>query len=104
MICSIPQCERDRYARSWCSLHYSRWYDHGDPLWTPRERVERHLPIAHHENAIGAIVLHQSDDAICPACGSDNHWLSFQPGNPICISREHPPRPYRQAIAKRESA
>ncbi len=32
-ICSIKGCHRDHVARGWCSLHYRRWYNNGDPLY-----------------------------------------------------------------------
>jgi hypothetical protein len=31
-ICSIEACPGAIWARGWCRIHYSRWYDHGDPL------------------------------------------------------------------------
>lgn len=34
--CSIAGCERWIKARGWCSLHYTRWLHHGDPLHTRR--------------------------------------------------------------------
>ena len=30
-LCSIPGCERPARARSWCSDHYSRYRNYGDP-------------------------------------------------------------------------
>jgi hypothetical protein len=33
--CSIEDCERPVKSRGWCSVHYSRWYKMGDPLWVP---------------------------------------------------------------------
>lgn len=30
--CSIPDCENEALARSWCGTHYQRWRVHGDPL------------------------------------------------------------------------
>jgi hypothetical protein len=29
--CSVPNCERARYGRGYCNLHYQRWRSHGDP-------------------------------------------------------------------------
>ena len=30
-ICSIEDCGKKLFARGWCSMHYSRWRNHGDP-------------------------------------------------------------------------
>ena len=32
MRCSIPTCERDVHARTWCKKHYIRWRATGNPL------------------------------------------------------------------------
>lgn len=31
-LCSVDDCERPSYARTWCRLHYHRWRRQGDPL------------------------------------------------------------------------
>lgn len=31
--CAIEDCERPYKQGGWCSMHYSRWYKHGDPLY-----------------------------------------------------------------------
>lgn len=31
-ICSIESCDNPGYCRGWCSTHYYRWRNHGDPL------------------------------------------------------------------------
>ena len=33
MNCKIDECNRPHYARGLCSLHYQRWFNHGDPLY-----------------------------------------------------------------------
>lgn len=33
--CSIEDCDRPYYGRSWCRLHWKRWYRHGDPSYFP---------------------------------------------------------------------
>ena len=30
-VCSIEGCEKKESARGWCSMHYWRWKEHGDP-------------------------------------------------------------------------
>ena len=30
--CSIPDCGKPARTRTWCEMHYYRWYRHGDPL------------------------------------------------------------------------
>jgi hypothetical protein len=39
--CSIEGCGRPHVARGWCSVHYERWRNQGDPLAAPR-RVHGH--------------------------------------------------------------
>ena len=34
--CSVDGCERPAYARGWCSRHYQRWRNNGDPLLVKR--------------------------------------------------------------------
>lgn len=45
--CNIDGCEKPSRARSWCSMHYGRWREHGSPLGgggeryaTPEEALE----------------------------------------------------------------
>lgn len=32
LLCSIQDCTAPALSRGWCSKHYQRWYQHGDPL------------------------------------------------------------------------
>lgn len=32
--CSIPDCDKPRYARGWCRNHYARWFRTGTPQGT----------------------------------------------------------------------
>lgn len=36
MECSIEGCGKPKFTRGWCSMHYSRWQRHGDPLTETR--------------------------------------------------------------------
>jgi hypothetical protein len=36
-VCLITDCGRPSWVRGWCSMHYQRWQDHGDPLKTVKE-------------------------------------------------------------------
>ena len=29
--CTIPDCDSIAFARTWCQMHYMRWWKHGDP-------------------------------------------------------------------------
>lgn len=37
-LCEISQCEKRRFARGWCQMHYTRWYRFGHPLTEPPTR------------------------------------------------------------------
>lgn len=39
--CSIDDCESPKFARGWCSKHYSRWQRHGDPLASKRSPAHK---------------------------------------------------------------
>ncbi|GGN40520.1 hypothetical protein FHR83_007019 [Actinoplanes campanulatus] len=45
--CCIESCDKPSFTRGWCSMHYSRWQRHGDPLAqlrsspTPPDAVEK---------------------------------------------------------------
>lgn len=43
MECSIADCSRLARRRSWCRMHYQRWWVYGDPLFT--KRPELHLTV-----------------------------------------------------------
>lgn len=30
-LCSMPDCDKNAHARTWCQMHYRRWKTHGDP-------------------------------------------------------------------------
>ena len=59
-MCSIDGCGKPPAMRGWCSMHYNRWYRHGDPLWEPptcderfETRIDRNGPIPEHCPEIG---------------------------------------------------
>ena len=33
-MCQIDGCVKKVLGRGWCSMHYSRWYRNGNPLWS----------------------------------------------------------------------
>lgn len=34
--CAIEECDRNKYCRGWCKMHYTRWLTHGDPAVSMR--------------------------------------------------------------------
>jgi len=38
--CSVPDCTRPVYVRSWCVAHYQRWRKYGDPAYPVRRTVQ----------------------------------------------------------------
>lgn len=39
-MCSVDGCDHESYARGWCTAHYSRWRNAGDPQ--PDKPVKRY--------------------------------------------------------------
>lgn len=40
-VCSISGCDQGLAARGWCAKHWTRWREHGDPLYEPPETENR---------------------------------------------------------------
>jgi hypothetical protein len=46
--CTIPGCESKRVGRGWCTKHWRRWREQGDPLYIPlRQRGHGHSVRGH---------------------------------------------------------
>lgn len=66
--CSIAGCAYvGRLRRGWCSIHYGRWYTHGDPFYkrpSAEERfwakVDKNGPIPEHRPDLGPCWLRRS--------------------------------------------
>ncbi|MGH7088389.1 MAG: hypothetical protein ACREE4_23275 [Stellaceae bacterium] len=48
--CSVEGCRKPQRERGWCTMHYTRWRRHSDPLYVP---------------------LSGADTKRCPNCGKD---------------------------------
>lgn len=58
--CSLPACERSKYARGYCRIHYTRFMKHGDPS------VDLHR-VQHTESGL----------RICKGCGDEKPPTEF---------------------------
>lgn len=72
-VCSLPDCDQPHHARTWCVLHYYRWYHHGDPKWVP-SRPPRPDPMpvtrAEADEAIESLRSYVSKTSKAPADGA----------------------------------
>ena len=66
-LCSIDGCNKPTVGRGWCRKHYSRWYEHGDPL------ILHKTPNGEPEHFFAAALAHDSDDCLL--------WPYAQNGN-----------------------
>lgn len=64
--CAVDGCERDYYARGFCTLHYTRWHRHGST-----DKPERPTPAKH------APANPWAGRETCPSCGSSDWTLPF---------------------------
>ncbi|MGC5012510.1 HNH endonuclease [Streptosporangium sp. DT93] len=51
MTCSIDDCDRPFYGRTWCRLHWDRWRRHGDPLFVASRPPKRPCKVDGCENS-----------------------------------------------------
>lgn len=40
-ICSIEDCSKPMFGRTWCGMHYAIWRKYGDPLYPVQRRVRQ---------------------------------------------------------------
>lgn len=60
--CSIEGCEKPSVKRTWCGMHYRRWFVHGDPY---RERPTAEQRFFRFVNQDGPIAEHRPDLGAC---------------------------------------
>ena len=65
MNCTIEGCRRKHYGRGWCSMHYHRWRNHGNPLKTIKTPSGKPLAFLH------SIMDTQTDACIVWPYGQD---------------------------------
>lgn len=66
--CIIPGCGRPLLARGWCTLHYTRWRTHGDPLYVNPIRSA----YGTGGEALKALVLIETDECVLWPYGKHN--------------------------------
>lgn len=59
-ICAQPECDRKMVARGWCTLHYDRWRQHGDPQGGGRRKT----PIGEARAWFESHVVLETDECI----------------------------------------
>lgn len=92
MSCSIPECGQPPRARGWCSTHYQRWRQHGDPLTTtagPGAGVLERAHLAAEELAAG--------ERACKSCGQVKPLQEYAPSSTNRAGRQVSCRPCRKA-------
>ena len=68
-VCHVPGCDREVYARGWCSAHWTRWQRKGD--------VCAHIPVGARP---------QTTPEICGRC-EDIEWLLDAGTDPHDLAR-----------------
>lgn len=71
--CSVARCERAHIARGYCTAHYSRFREHGDPLgWKPLRMNNV------HETFLSLASLETDDCVIWPRSRSSSGYGRFR--------------------------
>lgn len=79
MICSVQGCEKMVESRGMCSMHYARWYRHGDPLATKN-------PLFGKRSAIASKSLYRLWWAMINRCTNEQHkYFSLYGGRGIKV-------------------
>ena len=76
--CSIPDCERVHYARTWCALHYKRWSIHGAPVPKPKKHpivgVDRRCSYCKETKDLSAFAKNQGECRECRKRHNEAHY------------------------------
>jgi hypothetical protein len=99
-ICSVPECREVHHSKQFCSIHYSRWKRHGDPLKTI------YAPVGEPERFLRETVLpYTGEDCLTWPYGKAHGYgrINYL-GEPIGVHRlvcslvhGDPPSPIHQA-------
>lgn len=92
-LCTMPGCERARYARSLCNMHWRRWRKYGDPEWRFFVRAQSGSPRAWIRGNVGYA---GSECLIWPYARRQNGFPKMSGGSPARMMCElaHGPAPH----------
>lgn len=103
MICKIDGCEkpvRKSKDRGWCSMHYNRWWRHGDPEIVlkkgPPKGTERRKEVLSYTGAHKRVQAFRgkATEYVCNHCGEPaSHW-SVQLERVLVVYEDHEGHPY----------
>lgn len=71
--CSVEDCDRQAWARGWCSKHYSRWYKHGDPTKLKTGDIRKPVVIGDHLTVMEVLAWNRLWDRLVE--GPDGCWI-----------------------------
>lgn len=94
--CSVDGCGSPALSKSWCSVHYNRWKDHGDPLAEVRPRAACPPPTC----TVGSCAAPHFGKGMCERHYGEQYFLRTRPRRAVLNRRNYLANPER-ASARR---
>lgn len=78
VVCTVDDCEAPHMARGWCTMHYHRWYTHGDHLAVTTLRTNTPTYRTVHARLVAA--RGKASSYACVECGGPaSDWAFDEP-------------------------